>query len=341
MLMLTTSDDFLQIASLYKASAAFFVANELQVWAVLPAPTAAPQSAALLAATGPPTDGVALATILTLLAALGVVEQQGAAFRHTAASWKFLNPASASYMGNFVRLEMLLADAMTPPHLLATVQPGWQATAQPEQIYMAAMQAGADFITLSLMRAVGRLNGRLLDVGSGVGQFAIGLCQRNAALSAHLIDLPAIVPLAQAAVAAAGYSERICCSAEDITVAPAVQAAEFDYLLLARLLYLFDEQSCLAILKNYARRLKPGGTVLIYDFFLNQVAEGQEQAAQIGDGRAAHLLPYLHTMNWVHRGLNPNYTTTRMVDHLRQVGFQSPVVRPVPQLNTAIITAVW
>lgn len=340
--MLTTSDDFLQIASLYKASSAFFVANELQVWTVLPPPGAAPQPATALAAQLPPTDAVALATILTLLAALGVVEQQGDGFRHTAASWKFLNPASASYMGNFVRLEMLLADAMTPQHLLTTVQPGWQATEQPEQIYMAAMQAGADFITLSLMRAVGRLKGRLLDVGSGVGQFAIGLCQRNAALSAHLVDLPAIVPLAQAAVAAAGYSERICCSAEDITVAPAVQLAEFDYLLLARLLYLFDEQSCLAILQTYARRLKPGGMVLIYDFFLNQVAEGQNGAAEAATPMAAaHLLPYLHTMNWVHRGLNPTYTTTRMVDHLRQVGFQSPVVRPVPQLNTAIITAVW
>jgi len=107
---------------------------------------------------------------------------------------------------------------------------------------------------------------RLLDVGGGVGSYAIAAVRRYPELQATIVELPEVVPWAREFVAEAGLSERIAVQALDFMTDEF--PAGYDAILFSNI---FHDQATTVnqgLLAKAYRALPAGGRVVVYDFLL-------------------------------------------------------------------------
>ncbi|MFC2029337.1 methyltransferase [Chloroflexota bacterium] len=107
---------------------------------------------------------------------------------------------------------------------------------------------------------------RLLDVGGGVGSFAIALAQQYPDLEVTILDLPEVVPWARDFVAKAGMGDRIAVEPVDFLVDPL--PAGYDTVLLANIFHDHPSTVNQGLLAKAHDALEPGGRVVVYEFLL-------------------------------------------------------------------------
>lgn len=128
--------------------------------------------------------------------------------------------------------------------------------------YSRLMAASQHFIAANVLDAYdfGR-HRHLVDVGGGEGVFALAAAARHPALTITVFDLPPVAALAGERFAGASASARLQAAGGDFRAGPLPQGA--DAMSLVRILHDHDDDAALAILKNVARALPPGGTVVV------------------------------------------------------------------------------
>jgi len=109
----------------------------------------------------------------------------------------------------------------------------------------------------------------LVDLGGGHGRLLSVILKRFPDLRGIVFDMPHVVEGARAHIARSGLSER--CEAVGGDFFASVPAA--DAYILTAVLHDWNDDECIAILKNCRRAMKPGGRVLIGDFILKPVNE--------------------------------------------------------------------
>jgi hypothetical protein len=117
--------------------------------------------------------------------------------------------------------------------------------------------------------ALGRC-GRLLDLGGGPATSAITFCQRWPQLTAVVYDLPEVVPIAAAEIAAAGLTDRITTRAGDYHTDPLKAQDEplFDAVYVANIIHSLSLDETLSLLTAATGVLALDGLLVIKDFFL-------------------------------------------------------------------------
>jgi hypothetical protein len=133
-----------------------------------------------------------------------------------------------------------------------------------------------------------------VDIGGASGILVQELMQRNPSLHGVVFDLPHVMPEAIKAAEALDLGERFSSEAGDffVSVPPA------DLYLLKWILHDWDDKSCITILKNCRRAMKPGARLVIVEMVMAEVGvPGIAPLSDLtmlvsGDGRERSLEEY-------------------------------------------------
>ena len=133
---------------------------------------------------------------------------------------------------------------------------------------------------------------RLLDIGGGLGTYAIAFCRRHADLTVTLFDVPATAALATAHIEASGQGSRTQVVGgdylEDELPGPA------DIVLLSNVLHQHDPDTARTLVARAFDGTAPGGTLVVHGLHLADARTGPL------DGALLSLTLLLHAPNENH-----------------------------------------
>lgn len=234
--------------------------------------------------TGAPANS--LATLLRACASLGLVGVDGDHYRNSPAAAQYLDRGSARYFGDYFlyqidrQLYPCLQDLRDAVRGRAT-RPLYErmvADAAEAELFSNAQHVGSLGAAHLLAQRVDASGwSRLLDVAGGSGAFSITLCRRHPALRATILDFDTVVPVARRYIGAAGLGDRI-----DTLAGNALEAAwpqDVDAVLMSYLLSALPAHAYPALLARAHAALRPGGTLLVHDFMLDETRHGPRHAA--------------------------------------------------------------
>lgn len=177
-------------------------------------------------------------------------------------------------------------------------------------------------------------NMRMLDVGGGSGAFSIATARKLPDAECVVLDLDSVTKVADNIIG----NEEESVSKRVITVALSandpgswhgvVQEESFDVVLMSYISGSIPHETLPGLYKNAYRALKPGGIVILHDFFVDNDGSGPTNAALWA---LAHC-----TVNPEGMGLRPN----RVVQMLTEEGFVAPKVETLIPKTTQTIVAM-
>jgi len=170
-----------------------------------------------------------------------------------------------------------------------------------------------------------RLGGvqNVLDLGGGSGAYSVALARRKHGLRITLLDQPAVIPLAEKYVTAAGFRAGFTFRSGDMTRADFGQG--FDLVLLSSICHSFSPRRNQALLQKAYRALCSGGQLAIHDFILNRRRTGPMHAALF----AVNMLVNTEGGN--------SYSADEYRDWLRAAGFRKIVFRRLEAPSDLIV----
>ncbi len=253
----------LQSARAFQESRVLLTALELDVFTALGEGATAGQIAERLG-----TDPRATEMLLNALVAIGALVKRDGELRCTSES-KALGPMRAGMLHS-----VHLWDTWST--LSACVKSGRSvprgAEVFPEartRAFIAAMHARAQENAAQTVRLAGIHDAqKMLDVGGGSGAYAIAFAQACPELQAEILDLDAVVPLAEEYIRAAGLQSRVRVRPGDMRT---VEFGEgFDLVLLSAVCHMFGESENRALIQRSARALVKRGHLVIREFILDE-----------------------------------------------------------------------
>ena len=126
--------------------------------------------------------------------------------------------------------------------------------------------AGALAREVALRTPVPRGASAMLYIGGSHGFFAVALCRRHPGLRAQILDLPEAVSQAAPILAREGLGDRVVHRVGDARTAE-LGIGTYDLILISNLIHHFDEAESRAMIRRAAGALRPGGLLVIQDFF--------------------------------------------------------------------------
>lgn len=285
MTLLTKAEEISDVAFGFMGSKALFAALHHEIFTKLAdGPMTAEQAAA---ATGLHPERAR--TLLTALAALGVVSAEDGRFANSPAAEAFLVKGAKHDFGDYLRLQVdrqmyglldQIEDAIANrlPDDATGSYADWFSDPEEARLYSRSQHAGSLGPARGLARRIDLSGGkRLLDVGGGTGAFAITLCQAFPDLQATVVDFPNVATLGEAYVAKAGLRDRIAYIHGDALKAewPTGQ----DAILMSYLFSGVPGDAHEGLLARAYDHLNPGGVLLIHDFIVSADRTGPKLAA--------------------------------------------------------------
>jgi SAM-dependent methyltransferase/precorrin-6B methylase 2 len=110
-----------------------------------------------------------------------------------------------------------------------------------------------------------------VDVGGAAGALVLAFMKANRNLRGIVLDRPNIVPRAAAAAERLGLADRFSALAGDYLES----VPEADLYLLKFVLHDHDDASCIRILDNCRRAMRPGGRISVIELFLAETAKAE------------------------------------------------------------------
>ena len=229
------------------------------------------------------TDLRATELLLNALVALEVLQLKGETYQNTAAAARFLVAGAPDDARVALRHNLSLwttwsslTDAVREGH--TTLRPEMRERDDDWTVpFIAAMHRGAAVRAPLVVEAIGaqRIR-RMLDVGGGSGAYAIAFAQAHPDLTAVVLDLPTVLPIADGHIGKAGLSKRITTRAGDLRHDDL--GRDFDLVFLSSICHMLGPSGNRDLLARSARALAPGGRVVIQDFILEPDRTGPRQA---------------------------------------------------------------
>ena len=254
----------LQASRAFQESRVLLTGLELDVFTLLGPGATAVELAGRLG-----TDARATEMLLNALVAVGALLKQGGVFRCSEEA-KALGPARAGLLHT-----VHLWDTWST--LTACVRSGKaDATRGPASFpeartraFIAAMHARARDNAEQTVQISGVRNARrMLDVGGGSGAYAIAFAKACPALHADILDLGAVVPLAEEYIREAGLQGRVRVRPGDMRTADFGEG--YDLVLLSAVCHMWGEDDNRALIQRSARALVSGGHLVIREFILDE-----------------------------------------------------------------------
>ena len=156
----------------------------------------------------------------------------------------------------------------------------------------AIMSAGIEAVLAgpanALARAVDLTGGRrLLDIGGGTGSWSIATARACPDLKFTVLDLPVVVEMAAARIAAAGLADRGRAIVCDVTADPL--PGGYDTFLVANLVHYWSPEENRAFLSRLRAVAPTGAQLLLADFWTDPTHTQPVHAALMAGEFAVHL----------------------------------------------------
>jgi 2-polyprenyl-3-methyl-5-hydroxy-6-metoxy-1,4-benzoquinol methylase len=142
----------------------------------------------------------------------------------------------------------------------------------------------------------------MLDVGGAHGTYSVALCRKHPRLRATILDLPEAVAASAPLLATEGMGDRVVHLAGDARTHDYGEG-RYDLIFTANLLHHFDAETNLALMRRFARALRPGGYVVVQEIERADARDNPAQAGALGDLYFAMLsdsgtLPFSAIAEW-------------------------------------------
>ncbi len=215
----------------------------------------------------------AVVRLLRVLLEMGILAKRSGLYGNTALSKKYLCSSSPFCIGDFFlhrqSLQQPWSELKSSLKSNFMVRPDRNRLADyPQQLkkYTGAMDAlgrlkGERIISKLAMKAPSRM----LDLGGGMGTYALSFCSRYPRLRAAVFDLPDVARLARRNIKKAAMQERVSVF-EGECLSDSLPAGPFDLIFISNLLHIYNPADCRRIVKRAASVLEPGGTMVIHDY---------------------------------------------------------------------------
>lgn len=303
-----------QLALGYWPARAFSAALELGIFELLAEePLGAAAVADRLGLRSP-----AVGDLLDALVGLGALERVDAGYRATPVDRALLDVAGTDAYRAWTDLPAALRGGPRPSMFEALAR-------DPDALRRFARAMGE--VAAPLHEALAeRLEGRgtVCDLGGADGGLAVTLARRHPELRVVTVDLPAFVPLAEAAVQDAGVAGRVTVVGGDFFTDPVPPA---DVVVLSLVLLDWPADDKLRLLRRAAGALPAGGTLAVLD----RLEEGEARPERT----TVELLRSLHLL--VTLGDAHPYTADELGGWLAAAGFGPPELQPVGSGFTLVL----
>ena len=228
-----------------------------------------------------PTD-----VMLTLFAALGLVESKDGVFHVTALSREHLVKTSPWFLGPYyasLKDRPVCKDYVTVLRTGRTANWGsfkdekdWAKAMEDEAFanqFTAAMDCRGVYLGAEVARNIdARGCTHLLDVAGGSGIYACSMVAKHPHLRATVFEKPPVDGVAKRAIEKRGFADRVAVQAGDLFSDEL--PAGCDLHLISNVLHDWDEPAVKTILAKSFRALKPGGMLVVHDAYINETKTG-------------------------------------------------------------------
>lgn len=228
-----------------------------------------------------PTD-----VMLTLFAALGLVQSLNGVFRVTDLAQEHLVRSSPWFLGPYYAS---LKDRPVCQDYVSVLRTGrtanwgsfkdqkdWAKAMEDEGFanqFTAAMDCRGVYLGAAVARALDASGKRhLLDVAGGSGIYACSIVAKHPHLKATVFEKPPVDVVARRAIEKRGFAEQVSVQAGDMFANEL--PADCDIHLISNVLHDWDEPVVKAILAKSFRALQPGGILVVHDAHINEDKSG-------------------------------------------------------------------
>jgi predicted O-methyltransferase YrrM len=268
-----------------------------------------------------PTD-----VMLTLFAAMGLVEERQGVFHLTPLAREHLVKTSPWFLGPYYESLKNRPVALDLVNVLRSGKPAnwgsqksghdWHLAMETEEFaaqFTAAMDCRGVYLAQAVAKSIDLSQQRhLLDVAGGSGVYACSLVTHHPHLAATVLEKPPVDRIAARAIASRGCSATVTVAAGDMLDGPL--PADADVHLYSNVLHDWDEPVVRQLIAKSFDALPPGGIVMIHDAFLNAAKDGPLHVAE-------------YSVLLMHSSEGRCYATREMEQYLADAGFRDATYR--------------
>jgi len=270
------------------------------------------------------------------LAGVGVLDQDGHTFALAKRARKWLDPASANYIGTWIEHSATYWEWYGDLERIVREGGSFEIHREPAEeqeywrIYITGQYELARLSAAEVAKAMrfGEHPTALLDVAGGHGWFSAELCKRHATLQATVLDLPGSARVGREIIARAGMSERVTHREGDMFEADL--GGPYDGALLFDIVHHLSGEQIVTLLRRVRAVLRAGASVAILDMFRSDARRQRASAAALG------LLFHLTSGADLH-------SPAELAGYLKEAGFGAPrrvKIRRIPDQALFQATAV-
>jgi len=264
--------------------------------------------------------------MLTLFAAMGLVEERQQVFQTTAKAREHLVAGSPWFLGPYYESLKNRPVALDLVKVLRTGKPANWSSQQDSHDWHKAMESPAfaaqftaamDCRGVYLAQAVAKaldLSARqhVLDIAGGSGVYACSMAAHHPRLSATVFEKPPVDAIAMRAIAERGFSKQVRVAAGDMLADSLPGGA--DVHLYSNVLHDWDEPVVRTLVEKSFAALQPGGLIVVHDAFLNAAKNGPLHVAE-------------YSVLLMHSTEGRCYSTAEMGQYLTDAGFRDVTYR--------------
>ncbi len=278
-----------------------------------------------------------LAYLLNALSALGFLHKPDAHhWQLNELSESFLVRGKHSYLGDFTQqIDMLWQPWSQTEQVVRTGNPVFSDTTMASMAdYFKNMVAHLFPLTFGTACIAAQKLGlgqtrqglKVLDIAAGAGPWGLGFTQADPTLHVTAFDFEQVLEVTKQHVERFGKSSQFAFKAGNILEFE--PQPEYDLTVVGHLYHGFDQTTCQQLSHILAKTLKPGGQLVIADFFPDE-------------NRALAIEPLLFAMNMLVQSPGGNaYTLSEYQSWLSQSGFKEIEMVSLAPMPGGFITAI-
>ncbi len=257
------------VAYAFQESRILLTAHELGLFSALG--TGTHTSAGIAALIG--TEPRATDRLMNALCAMGLLEKEDGRFTNSEAAAQCLVRESPGYLGGLMHTVHLWDtwSTLTEAVRRGTAIPRGGVNDRGDQWLSAFIAAMHDRASRQASAVAAQVDlsdvASVLDVGGGSGAYAMAFVRAKPGLRATVFDLPNVLPLTRSYIMREGLSDRVDTAAGDYLNDSL--GKDFDLVFLSAIVHSNSPSENAELIKNCARALRKGGSVVVLDFIMD------------------------------------------------------------------------